>query len=85
VSTIVTNHWSTKPENNLETFDKLLRGVLTDGLYIGAALKRHWEHALAEVSDLEDTDPLKVAYNQNTRNIFKMNTVTYGVPIVRVT
>jgi hypothetical protein len=42
VQTIVTNHWATKPEDNLEIFENLLRGTLTDGLYLGAALKRHW-------------------------------------------
>lgn len=85
VSTVVTNHWSTKPQNNLDIFEKILRGIITDGLYIGASLKRHWENSLVEVQDLEDTDPQKIEYYQNTRNIFKLNTVTYGVPIVRVT
>lgn len=44
VQTIITNHWSTKPENNLELFEKLLRGCLTDALYLGASLKRFWEN-----------------------------------------
>lgn len=43
VASIVTNHWSTRPENQLELFDKLLRGALTDGLYLGAALKSYWD------------------------------------------
>ena len=85
VSTIITNHWSTKPENNLEVFEKVLRGTLTDGLYLGAAIKRYWENYLIEVQDLEDTDPQKVAFYQNTRSLFKLNTCTYGVPIVRIT
>jgi hypothetical protein len=44
VSTIITNHWSTKPENNLEIFRELLKGSATDGIYLGAALKRYWEN-----------------------------------------
>lgn len=84
VNTIVTNHWSTKPENNLELFDQLLRGVLTDGLYMGASLKRYWETYAVEVQDLEPSDPQRLAFELNTRNLFRHNTCTYGVPIVRV-
>lgn len=85
VGTIITNHWSTKPENNLELFEKLLRGALTDGQYLGASLKRYWENYQVEVQDLEASDPQKIEYVQNTRSLFRLNAVTYGVPIVRIT
>ena len=35
VSSIVINHWSTRPEDNLEQMQALMRGALTDGLYLG--------------------------------------------------
>ena len=84
VQTIITNHWSTKPENNMEIFDKLLRGCLVDGLYLGASLKRFWDTWHQEVVDLEDEDTLKTDYIAKTKNLFRHNTVTYGVPIVRI-
>ena len=84
VQTIITNHWSTKPENNLELFEKLLRGCLTDGLYLGASLKRFWEQYFQETENLEETDPQKLDYLAKTRNLFKHNACTYGVPIVRI-
>jgi len=62
VNTIVTNHWATKPEDNLEMFDKLLRGVLTDGLYLGASLKKHWQSYALEVADLGPDDPAVVTH-----------------------
>ena len=41
VSSIVINHWSTRPEDNLEQMQALMRGTLTDGLYLGNyALKK---------------------------------------------
>lgn len=41
VSSIVINHWSTRPEDNLEQMQSLMRGALTDGLYLGNyALKK---------------------------------------------
>ena len=32
VQTVVTNHWSTKPEEQLEIFEKFMKGFLSDGL-----------------------------------------------------
>lgn len=84
VNTVVTNHWSTKPENNLDLFEKLMRGILTDGLYVGASLKRHWQNYAIEAENLEPTAPEKAEYEQNSRNLFRHNTCTFGVPIVRV-
>ena len=35
------NHWSTRPEDNLEQMQSLMRGTLTEGLYLGNyALKK---------------------------------------------
>lgn len=71
VSTIITNHWSTKPENNLEIFRELLKGSATDGIYLGAALKRYWENYHMDKKDLIDGDPAKEEYKQKSRNLFK--------------
>ena len=84
VQTIITNHWSTKPENNLELFEKLLRGCLTDGLYLGASLKRSWEQYAQEADNLADDDQGRIDYLDKTKNLFRHNTCTYGVPIVRI-
>ncbi len=35
VSTIVVNHWSTRPEDNMDQMQALMRGALTDSLYLG--------------------------------------------------
>ena len=41
VSSIVINHWSTRPEDNLDQMQALMRGTLTEGLYLGNyALKK---------------------------------------------
>ena len=41
VSSIVINHWSTRPEDNLEQMQALMRGTLTESLYLGNyALKK---------------------------------------------
>lgn len=84
VQTVVTNHWSTKPEEQLEIFEKFMKGVLSDGLYLGASLPRHYSNYDMEMDALEEDDPLKVAYRQKTKPLFRLNTVTYGVPLVRV-
>jgi hypothetical protein len=68
----VTNHWSTKPEANFEMYESLMKGCLTDGLYIGAALKKYREDK--EIGGVV----------QKRKNIYKYNTVTFGVPIVRI-
>ena len=85
VQTVVTNHWATKPEDNLEIFEKLLRGSLQEGIYLGASVKKYWNELEARHQALgEDKDGLKAETAAKLRNIFRHNTVTYGVPIVRV-
>jgi len=37
ISSIVINHWSTKPEDNFEQFTNLMRGTLGEGVYLGSA------------------------------------------------
>ena len=35
VSSIVINHWSTRPEDNFDQMQNLMRGTLTEGHYLG--------------------------------------------------
>ena len=35
VSTVVVNHWSTRPEDNMDQLTGLMRGSLGEGLYLG--------------------------------------------------
>ena len=46
----------------LQQFESLLRGILTDGLYLGAALKKHWSQEDIAVENLDDADPTKIEY-----------------------
>ena len=84
VQTIVTNHWATKPENNFEMFERLLRASLTENIYLGASLKRHWDASTVEYDNLEDLDPQKRVLEARLAKLFRYNTITYGVPLVRV-
>ena len=84
VQTVVTNHWATKPENNLELFDALLRGSLTDGLYLGASAKRHWAQLDQQLGDLDAEDQEARRLKDSAVPLFRHNTCTYGVPLVRV-
>jgi len=72
ISTIITNHWSTKPEANFEIYEALLKGCLTDGMYLGASLRKFKE-------DKEVEGEVK-----KKMNLYKLNPVTYGVPIIRI-
>lgn len=81
VNTVITNHWATKPEDNLELFEKLLRGALTEGLYLGATVKQHWGRVQETYVEGEASS---VATKNKLRNLFRHNTCTYGVPIVRI-
>ena len=84
VQTIITNHWATKPEDNLQLFQELLRGCLSEGLYLGAALKRYWAQLAHDVQGLDDTCEPRRAYLSKSRSLFRHNTCTYGVPLVRI-
>ena len=77
VSTIVTNHWSTKPEANFEMYENLMKSCLSEGVYIGAALRKYKED-----KEISNSNGEKVI--QKRRNIYKLNTITYGVPIIRI-
>ena len=70
VSTIVTNNWAVKPEATFEAFQTLLRGTLSEGIYLGAALRKY------RAGGDEDVGEKKL--------IYRANTVTYGVPIIRI-
>lgn len=86
VQTVITNHWATKPEDNLELFEALLRGTLVEGLYLGAALRQHWQRLEGDGEDaiLEGQDEATAQTQKKLRNLFRQNTCTFGVPIVRV-
>ena len=77
VSTIVTSHWAVKPEAGFEAFQTLMRGVIGEGVYLGAALRKYRANAQTEdTSSSESTLDRKL--------IYRANVVTYGVPILRV-
>ena len=79
VQTIIKNHWSTKPENNLEIFEKLLRGFLTD------TLRNFREQYAQKAKNLIDEDDLNsIKYKDKTKNLFKHNSCIYGVPIMTI-
>jgi len=77
ISTIITNHWSVKPEASFEFYEHLMKCCLTEGLYLGAALRRYQENKEIVSSTGERTVLEKKA-------IYKFNPVTYGVPIIRI-
>lgn len=81
VGTIITNHWATKPEENLQLLEKMLRGTLTEGLYLGASVKQHWAR---EVETYVEGEGGVKDSEAKHRNLFRFNTCTFGVPIVRV-
>lgn len=82
VNTIITNHWATKPEDNMSIFENLLQGALREQLYLGATVKKSWNE-LESDAQLEGTPDL-ASKQARLRNIFRHNTITYGVPIVRI-
>ena len=84
VSSIITNHWSTRPENQLELFEKLLRISLTDGIYLGGALRKHWSDYALDVGNIEPDHEDAIAYRNKSKLLYKLNTTLYGVPIVRI-
>lgn len=55
VSSVTINHWSTRPEANLDVLKGLMNGTLGDGLYVNAALRKHWS-AKAK-AEAEEEDP----------------------------
>jgi hypothetical protein len=81
VNTVITNHWATKPEDNLKIFESLLNGAMREQIYLGAAVKKQWNDLEADINNDAPDKQAKVA---RFRNIFRHNTLTFGVPIVRI-
>ena len=75
VSSIVTMNWATKPEAIFEAYQQLIRNSLTDGVYLGAALRKYRQNAAANEEGADVADK---------KAIYRANIVTYGVPIIRV-
>jgi len=83
VSSVTINHWSTRPEANLDVLKGVMNGALGEGLYFNAALRKHW--ASKAKAEAEEEDPVaKEALQAQLRAIYKHNIVTFGVPIIRV-
>ena len=57
---------------------------MTDGLYLGASLKRHWIQEETSNENLDGADPEKIEYLKRSINLFRHNAVTYGAPLVRI-
>ena len=70
ISTIMTNLWAIKPEVNFEIMQNILKTACGDQIYLGAALRKYKDDALVSAHE--------------RRNIYKHNTVIYGVPIIRI-
>jgi hypothetical protein len=81
VSTIVTNNWAIKPEASIEAFQMLLRNTLSEGVYLGAALRKYRANAHVEEGDASS---MVAGITNDKKLIYRANVVTYGVPIVRV-
>jgi hypothetical protein len=80
VSTIVTNNWAIKPEASFEAFQMLLRNTLSEGVYVGAALRKYRANAHVPGEETPAQEPGAL----DKKLIYRANVVTYGVPIVRV-
>ncbi len=70
VSTIMTNLWPVKPEVNFEIFQMMLKTALQEQVYLGASLRKYRDESIPSAFE--------------RKNIYKYNTVTYGVPIIRI-
>jgi len=66
----MTNLWAIKPEVNFEIMQNILKTACADQIYLGAALRKYKDDALPTAHE--------------RRNIYKHNTVIYGVPIIRI-
>jgi hypothetical protein len=65
-------------------FERLLRASLTENIYVGASIKRHWDTSTVEYENLEELDPHKRVFEAKLAKLFRYNTITYGVPLVRI-
>jgi hypothetical protein len=54
---------------NFEIFNNLLRTSLTEQVYLGAALRKYKDDSNA---------------SEKRKSLYKFNTVTYGVPLIRI-
>lgn len=97
VASIVTNHWSTMPEDGLAQFQHLMRGMLGEGVYLGSiALKKGrtapvrptTEQSRKQTSDARVSSAGAGSEEQPGEDarlsIYKHNMITIGVPFLRV-
>jgi len=81
VASVVTNNWAVKPEATFDAFQTLLKGTLGDGVYLGAALRKYRNPPAANSSEEGGEQQVNPS---DRKLIYRANTVTYGVPIIRV-
>ena len=81
VASIVTNNWAVKPEATFDAFQHLLKGSLGEGVYLGAALRKYRNPTAA---GSEESEAATTTNPADRKLIYRANTVTYGVPIIRV-
>jgi hypothetical protein len=74
----VTNNWAVKPEASFDAFQTLLKGSMGEGVYLGAALRKNRNPPTQGEEGGENVNP------SDRKLIYRANTVTYGVPIIRV-
>ena len=53
VASIMINHWSVKPEDNLKQFQQIMKGSLQDGMYFGTGPLRHHEKKQLDLSQIK--------------------------------
>jgi len=96
----VVNHWSTRPEDNLEQLTGLMRGALGEGLYLGNyALEKGLKMSARPTSKQSAAESKERLGSQMSASrtataltsdeapklsIYKHNMVTIGVPFLRV-
>ena len=78
VASIVTNNWAVKPEATFDSFTALLKGSIGEGVYLGAALRKYRNPHTQGDEGGEQVN------SSDRKLIYRANTVTYGVPIIRV-
>lgn len=85
VNYIGLNQWSTTPEENLEVYNRITDECLKEGVYLGAGLRkyREGEKEVAQVEKTEGEDEQIEKFNLK-KEIYRWNTINYGVPLVRI-
>jgi hypothetical protein len=47
-------------------------------------MKKYWNQLDVDHEDIDPKEKMYAEYLKNTRTLFRINSVTYGVPLVRI-